>query len=104
MSSYLRDTTLACGAEKDDSVKGIYPYPDDGIVDDVPIGPLMDIDCEGPGAWQGTPGGWRLATLCHACFHKLSLNGGVDLWISDRCWSGLDPVTPFEDLPELKKG
>jgi len=101
----MKRKCLACGAEKDTSIKEVYPYPDDDIIDDQPICPLMDIDCEGSGAWQGTAGGWRVATLCHACFHKLSIKAqGVDMWISDRCWLVLDPITPFEELPELKRG
>ncbi len=94
----MKRKCLACGVEKDTGTKEIYPYPDDGIIDDEPIGPLMDIDCEGPGAWQDTPGGWRVVSVCHECFHKLD----VDMWISDRCLSSLNPITPFEQLPLLK--
>ncbi len=69
----------------------IYPYPDDGIIDDRPINPLMNIDCQGTGDW-------RVVTVCHSCFHKLD----VDMWISERCWQKLNPITPFDLLPKLK--
>lgn len=85
----MKQRCLACGVEKDTEVKEIYPFPDDGIIDDVPIEPLLTIDCRGDD--------WRVVTVCHASFHKLD----VDMWISDRCWQSLNPVTPFEQLPKL---
>ncbi len=68
----------------------IYPYADDGIVDDIPIAPLMTIDCQGKDDW-------REVMVCHGCFHKLD----VDMWISEKCWLSLNPVTPFVQLPRL---
>ncbi len=38
---------------------------------------------------------WRVVVVCDICFDKLD----VDMWISDRCWLRLNPVTPFEQLP-----
>jgi len=81
---------LACGVEKDTSIKEVYPYPDDGLIDE-PIESLMTIDC------QGTKD-WRVVIVCHACFHKLD----VDLWISERCWQSLNPIVPFDQLPKLQ--
>ena len=91
----MKQKCLGCGTEKNTAVKEIYPYPDDGIVDDRPIEPLMTIDCQGPIVGEVTD--WRIVTVCHCCFHKLD----VDMWISDRCWRSLDPVTPFEQLQKL---
>ena len=87
----MKQRCLACGVEKDTSATEVYPYPDDGIIDDEPIEPLMTIDCQGTGDW-------RVVTVCHACFHKLD----VDMWISERCWLSLNPITPFEQLPKLQ--
>lgn len=91
----MKQRCLACGVEKDISIKEIYPYPDDGIIDDVPIEPLMSIDCQGG---PGPVSDWRVVTVCHGCFHKLD----VDMWISERCWLSLNPITPFEQLPRLQ--
>ena len=91
----MKQRCLACGVEKDTSVKEVYPYPDDGIIDDEPIEPLMSIDCQGG---IGHPSDWRVVTVCHDCFHKLD----VDMWISDRCCQRLNPITPFEQLPKLQ--
>ena len=85
----MKQRCLACGVEKDTSVKEVYPYPDDGIIDDKPIKPLMTLECQGKD--------WRLVTVCHSCCHKL----GVDMWISEKCWRLLNPITPFEELPRL---
>ncbi len=87
----MKQRCLACGVEKDPSIKEVYPYPDDGIITD-PIEPLMAIDCQGAADW-------RVVTVCHECFHKLE----VDMWISERCWQSLNPITPFEKLPTLSK-
>jgi hypothetical protein len=84
---------LAYGVVKDPRVKEFYPYPDDGIVDDRPNGPLWVIHC------QGHPE-WRAVVVCHHCLHKLE----PDLWISSNCWASLNPITPFEELPMIRKG
>jgi len=87
----MKQRCLACGVEKDTSVKEVSPYAEeDGLIDE-PIDPLMTIDCQGTGDW-------RVVTVCHACFHKLD----VDMWISERCWLALKPITPFEQLPKLQ--
>ena len=86
----MKQRCLACGVEKDTSIKEVYPYPEDGLIDE-PVKPLMTLDCDGGG------GDWRVVTVCHECFHKLD----PDMWISDRCWLELHPITPFERLPRL---
>lgn len=86
----MEQSCLACGVLKDPSIKEVYPYPEDGLIDE-PINPLMTLDCQGP------LGDCRVVTVCHACFHRLD----PDMWISDRCWLSLDPVTPFAQLPAL---
>lgn len=78
---------LACGITKETSHNEIYPYPDDGIVDDEPVCPLWVLECRGAE--------WRVAIVCHHCFHKLD----PDMWINDRGWAFLNPITPFEKLP-----
>ena len=78
---------LACGAVKDTSVKELYPYPEDAITDDRPMAPLFVIDCRGVD--------WRVVIVCHHCVHRLD----PDLWISDHCWTALNPITPFHELP-----
>jgi hypothetical protein len=90
----MKQKCLACGAEKDISIKEVYPYPDDGVIVDEPIAPLFSIDCQ-PGASDG----WRIVAVCHECFHKLD----VDMWISEKCWLALNPITPFEQLPKLDR-
>jgi hypothetical protein len=89
----MKQKCLACGVEKDTSIREVYPYPDDGIIDDEPIEPLINIDCQGISDW-------RVVTVCHACFHRLD----ADMWISERCWLALTPLTPFEQLPKLQTG
>jgi hypothetical protein len=86
----MKQKCLACGVEKDTEVKEIYPFPEDGWIDE-PLRPLLTIDCQGQGK------DWRVVTVCHHCFHRLD----VDMWISDRCWLALNPITPFADLPIL---
>lgn len=88
----MKKKCLACGVEKDTSIKEVYPFTEeDGLIDE-PIEPLMTIDCQGAGDW-------RVVTVCHTCFHKLD----VDMWISEAGWSALNPITPFEQLPKLQK-
>lgn len=95
MAEIMKSRCLACGVEKDRAVLETYPYPEDGLTDE-PIDPLIEIDCQGPRSEDVVD--WRVVTVCHACFHRLD----VDMWISHRCWSALDPVTAFADLPKLK--
>lgn len=84
---------LACGVEKDTSVKEVYPFPEDGMIEE-PVEPLFGVEC------QGSFGkGWRMAIVCHTCLHKLA----PDMWISEQCWLNLNPITPFEQLPTPSK-
>jgi len=70
-----------------------YPYAEEeGIIDD-PIPPLFDLYCE-PASKSGV---WKKISVCHECFHKLS----HDMWTSEECWIKLNPVTPFDQLPNL---
>lgn len=86
----MKQKCLACGVEKDTEIKEVYPFPEDGLIDE-PIEPLMRVDCQGTADW-------RVVTVCHTCFHKLE----VDMWISESCWRSLNPITPFEHLPKLQ--
>jgi hypothetical protein len=90
----MKQKCMACGAEKDTSIKEVYPYADDGLIEK-PIEPLMTVDCQGPCLSEATD--WRVVTVCHQCFHRLD----VDMWISEACWRSLTPVTPFEQSPKL---
>jgi hypothetical protein len=92
----MKSRCLACGVEKDRSAFEKYPYPEDGLIDE-PIPPLTEIDCQGPRFQDVTD--WRVATVCHECFHRLD----VDMWISDSCWNRLSPITPFDQLPKLEQ-
>lgn len=84
----MKKQCLACGVEKDTMVKEIYPYPEDGLIEE-PIDPLFDLDCQGANEW-------RKVVVCHECFHRLD----PDCWISDAGWMLLDPITTFEKLPK----
>ena len=92
----MKSRCLACGVEKDTEVEEVYPYPEEDRFVDEPIPPLLSTDCE---SWDSPDKRWRRATVCHECYHKLQ----PDMWISDRCWKNLDPVTPFEQLPLLEQ-
>ena len=82
-----------CGVEKDTDVKEFWTL-DDSIVQTCPITPLFVVHCEGR---EETTGIWKVVVVCHVCLHKLD----ADLWISDHCWSLLDPKVPFSALPLL---
>jgi hypothetical protein len=82
---------MACGVEKDTESKEVYPYPEDGLVDD-PICPIFNLDCQ-----DGRD--WRCVVVCHECFHRLD----PDMWISRGCWEALSPITPFEELPPYRR-
>lgn len=84
----MKQSCLACGVEKDSTIKEVYPWAkEDGIINE-PVEPLCYLDCEGALDW-------RVVTVCHACFHRLQ----PDLWISEDCWLSLNPNTPYERLP-----
>ena len=89
----MKQRCLACGVEKEMSLREVYPYTGDRIVVKEPIEPLMTIECEGSEDGNDR----RAATMCHACWHKID----PDLWISQDCWVSLHPITPFEQLPKL---
>jgi len=83
---------LACGAEKDTSVKELY-IGTLGLVADRPIDALFVMCCEGRAPHNEDD--WRHVVVCHGCFDKLE----PDMWISSDCWAKLMPVVPFERLP-----
>ncbi len=83
-------TCMSCSVKKDLSVFEVSPHAEeDGLVSD-PICPLFVVECQGPR-------GWRVAIVCHGCFHRLE----VDMWISERCWSSLSPAIPYDGLPQM---
>jgi hypothetical protein len=86
-----------CGVEKDETVSEVYPYPDDNITQEKPIKPFMQLDCEGVDEEGDDSGTVKSVTVCHGCFHRLQ----PDMWISQRCWESLNPVVPFEELPDV---
>lgn len=79
-----------CGSEHDTDIKEMYEG--DRLANDVPIEPLFVL-CALNYSEDGNKG--RKAVVCHKCFDKLN----VDMWISDGCWRGINPVTPYESLP-----
>ncbi len=92
---------FACGAEKDLSVKVVYPYDNDSLTQEMPIEQLLVVECQGKenrpdGSWD-----FRAAIMCHECFHDLSQNRGIDMWIGQECWEFLKPVIPFAKLPAM---
>jgi hypothetical protein len=92
----MKQRCLACGVEKDTSVKEVYPYGNDDGITDEPIEPFFRLDCQ---SGFGLPAAeWRVVTVCHECFHKLQ----PDLWINNIGWQSLNPITPFEQLPKLE--
>jgi len=84
-----------CGAEKDMSVLEIYPFPEDETFCKEPIQPLLSLECQP----NDKSGEWKLPIVCHECFKKLD----PDMWISEKCWIGINPTVAFESLPSLKK-
>ena len=85
---------LACGRDKDLTVLETYPYLEDGIITN-PVKPLFDLDCQ-PNS-DSFNRGWKKVIVCHECFHQLD----PDMWISEGMWKALNPVVPFEQLPDL---
>ena len=82
---------LACGIEKNPAVFEKYPYEEDNITT-IPVPPLFEIDCQPSGKKV-----WKKVIVCHKCYHALE----PDMWISEHCWKGINPITPFEQLPNL---
>ena len=87
---------FACGVEKDMNVLEVNPWHEDlGVIDD-PIAPLVVMDCS-PGGPEGKTGKtWKIVVVCHECWHKLE----PDMWICEENWKSLNPVIPFDKLPE----
>ena len=83
---------FACGVEKDLKVLEVYPFP--GRMCDEPIAPLLALECEGDGGFVSR-NPFKVVVVCHQCFEKLD----PDMWISEKCWRSLNPVTPYEALP-----
>jgi hypothetical protein len=84
---------FGCGVEKD--TEKLERYSGSlGITKEEDIEPLFVLDVE---PWESSPGPWRAAVVCHACFDKLE----PDMWISSSCWRSIDPVLRFEQLPPL---
>lgn len=86
-----------CGVEKDFKDKEKYPYPEDILFGDAQIDPLFQIDCQ---PYKFNDAGWKRVTICHNCFHKLQ----PDMWISRDCWESINPVVPFNELPDMPEG
>lgn len=78
-----------CGKQKNVNENEIYPYEEDMITDE-PVTPLFVVHCEASPRWKAV-------VVCHECFHELQ----PDLWIDEKCWDMLDPVIPFDNLPDL---
>jgi hypothetical protein len=85
-----------CGVEKDPAVLEPCRHadPEDNCGDRL-VRPFVQLDCE-PHDFR-KDGQWKQPTVCHDCFHKLE----PDMWISERCWEFINPVVPFESLPDL---
>jgi len=83
-----------CGAEKNPEMLETFPYPDGALTTEMPISPLVEIDCEP--TVRGND--WKRVEICHRCFHELK----PDMWINEAIWASLNPVTPFDALPDLE--
>lgn len=90
MSNHI--TCHACGVVKDPESFEVYPYEEDPIVNDRPISPTFQVRCD-------VPTGFKLATICHHCFHRLE----PDMWTCRQHWEALSPVTAYDDLPDEVK-
>jgi len=88
-----KTTCLACGIEKDMNIKEMYPYSDDSIDTEEPVSPLFkDFECQS----DTDHSDFRLVTICHKCWHRVQ----PDMWMSQREWESLNPITNFNDLPK----
>ena len=86
-----------CGVEKDPAVLERYPFADEDAIIEDPIEPLFDLDCQ-PGDESGNAHGvWKKITFCHTCFHRLR----PDMWTCQEHYEALNPVTLYNDLPDL---
>lgn len=73
-----------CGVAKDMTAPEVYPWAAEDGLHDGPIRPLLAVNVDD-----------RTATVCHACFHRLS----PDVWVGREAWEAIDPATRYDDLP-----
>lgn len=85
----MENICMACGIEKDPELFEKYPYPEEDRIVTIPVVPLICLNCESSDRV-------KQVTVCHECFHKLE----PDMWISQKMWEDLNPVIPFDQLPE----
>lgn len=85
---------FSCGVEKDTNIKEAYLWPEDGICDGE-VEPLFVMECQPDNEEDKI---WRVAVYCHSCHHKVQ----PDMWMSESEWDSLNPVIPFNKLPEIK--
>lgn len=95
-SDQLVKRCLSCDAKKNLLIETIYPYPEDESLCDEPIPQLLTIEV------QGNQGGYKMCVMCHECWHKLCISRGIDMWIGQACWGSLNPITPYQRLPEVQ--
>jgi hypothetical protein len=86
-----------CGVEKDQTVLEVYPWAAEDEMSDEPLPPIFEkYHCQPYEFGKGHQ--WKSVDMCHACFHKLL----PDMWIDRRGWEAINPVTPFDQLPDLE--
>lgn len=87
-----------CGIDKDLSKDEVYPYPEEDRLTTDPVPPLFVFECQSEAREPEGGSCYRAVVVCHECFHKLD----PDMWIGEAsCWRPLNPVVPFEKLPEV---
>jgi hypothetical protein len=86
-----------CGIEKDMNILEKYPWAEEVGITKRPIEPLLNIDCQPAGVKLGEGGDWKNVTLCHLCWHKLD----PDMWTCQEHYETLNPITPYDKLPNL---
>jgi hypothetical protein len=80
-----------CGIEKDLTKEEVYPYPEDEKLTTDPIPPLFVLECQSEKSFT-----FRAVVVCHECFRLLD----PDMWIGENCWISINPIIPFDELPE----
>jgi hypothetical protein len=59
---------------------------------------LLNIDCQPGGGGVGfEEKNWKNVTLCHSCWHKLE----PDMWTCQEHYKALNPIIPYDELPNL---